>query len=493
MSSMDSRFGNPDDWGLSPARHGEIASELGDHLDCLQADEGSDRAQEAEAKLATPRVRRKLTIAHITDQVVATLHRRPNRSEWRELGWLVFWFAVVLLGDWLAGYCTDHVRYRYNLYSDTEMPGIYQNMAIASWLLLGVGRAMFFLVLGKGIYEAWRLGWGVLIGRLLQYKLIHTLMVIAGVVLLNSHLGDSGGMGMLGRTKLPVPAISAIVGILLLMALATSLAVPQFRRKPVWLVCLLLLLFTYPTGPARVRIANYSRPFPSMQVSEDEQHRYHGAQTDPQKIQERMASYVRSIGRLPHGWSMEHRFIDWRDIQYGGPPLNAIVAMLTDTHGSSSRVVKDVVWLDEKAEYGPWFATTPGNYPAAGLGWIAAPVPLMGILGLLSMLFIMGRRGPVPAMLYALLTVIALYCSVIPFVMSQKLSTIIDFSLQAFSKGPLPGFEQILGFYEVQSGIMIMGALLLSAGIPWLLTGLFLRGEHGSPLPVDDDADLATG
>ena len=65
---------------------------------------------------------------------------------------------------------------------------------------------------------------------------------------------------------------------------------------------------------------------------------------------------------------------------------------------------------------------------------------------------------------------------------------------QAWTGNIIAGFEQILNFpvWEFNAGHAILGALLLSAGIPWLLTGLFLRSDPASPLPQDDDAGMET-
>jgi hypothetical protein len=493
---VDSRFGNPDDWGLSPARHSEIASELGDHLDCLQADEGRGRAHEAEARLATAKVRRKLSSAHIADQVVATLHRKPNRREWRELGWLMFWFAIVLCGDAIAGYCAElaHASSALRWQAGAKAPE-FTPLALAAWLLLGLSRAMFFYILGRGVLDAWKRGWGVFMARLLQYKLIHTVMVLGGVLILERFVSNRTGWGMLGIMDGVPPLLTSACAFVLLAMFTAGCLVPKLRQSGAPVICLLLLLFLYPTGPASGRRVDVAMPFPGMQISEDANYRYYGAETDPAEIRRKMASHVRTNGSLPDGWSLEHRVFEHQTYEFAGPWLNANLSSMDHMYGRTdySGSYKPVKRVDETRQYGPLFASSPAVHAGCGLGWIAAPVPLMGILGLLSMLFIMGRRGVLPMLLYSLITILALYCSVIPFILTQKFENILELSSQAFSRGPLPGFEQLLEFRGDMGGFMIMGALLLSAGVPWLLTGLFLRGEAGNPLPVDDDADLAMG
>ena len=189
---------------------------------------------------------------------------------------------------------------------------------------------------------------------------------------------------------------------------------------------------------------------------------------------------------------MENPFIIYTRNEVSAAPLMAI-SQLMAAENTTSMKYKPIIWVGEHKEQLDPHATTPLLYPAGGLAWIAAPVPLMGVLGLLAMLFMMGRRGLLPALLYSVITFLALYCSVLPFVMTQSLSRIFQTGPLAVVRGPLPGFEQVLHFQEAMAGISVMAALVLSAGVPWLLTGLFLRGHEQEALPQDDDADLATG
>ncbi|MEZ5336925.1 MAG: hypothetical protein R3F46_01570 [bacterium] len=492
---MDTRFGHPDDWGLSPERHSEIANELSDHLDCLQADEGSDAAQAAEAKLATPRVRRKLSAVHIADQVVATLHRRPNRAEWRELGWLLFWFVLALLGDWLAGYLQGISReFSRSMFNPGALPNQFSPLAISCWLLLAISRGMFFHVLARGVLDAWRLGMGVLIARLLQYKLIHTLILFAGLMLLEPQLSEYGYSSVSGRLDGVFAWITVMLGGVMLAGIIAGYVIPGWRRAGIPAMLSLVLIFLWTTGPAAMRRVDITQPYPVQVVREDSETIYLGVVTDLGLIEQKMAGHVRANGQLPDGWSLENPYLSHWTLEASGPLLNARRDMSRHVFGryASANAAKQRVILGEEKAYGPLFATAPLMHSGSGIAWIAAPVPLMGILGLLAMLFIMGRRGPLPAVLYALLTGLALYCSVVPFVLTQKYQNLLELSTQAFAFGPFPGFEQILTFRYSMDGYMIMGALLLSAGIPWLLTGLFLRSEGSAPLPEDDDRNIAT-
>ncbi|MCB1220806.1 MAG: hypothetical protein H7A35_05205 [Planctomycetales bacterium] len=493
---MDTRFGHPDDWGLSPQRHSEIASELSDHLDCLQADEGSDAARAAEAKLAEPKVRRKLSAAHIADQVVATLHRKPNREEWRELGWLMFWFALALLGDALSGYLQGISReYSRTMYNPGVLPNQFSPLAISCWLLLAISRGMFFYVLARGVLDAWRLGLGVLIARLLQYKLIHTLILFGGLILLEPLLTEYGYSSVSGRLDGVFAWITVMLGGVMLAGIIAGFLMPRWRRAGIPAMLSLVLVFLWTTGPSAMRRVDVTQPYPVQDVREDSESIYLGAVTDLELIEKKMASHVRTNGKLPPGWSLENPVVAHWTYKSPGPFLNARRNLSMHSYGYGPYPLggKPRVIIGEEITYGPLFATAPLMHPGSGIAWIAAPVPIMGILGLFAMLFIMGRRGPLPAVLYALLTCLALYCSVVPFVLTQKYQNLLELSTQAFAFGPFPGFEQILTFRYSMDGYMIMGALLLSAGIPWLLTGLFLRSESSNARPVDDDADLATG
>jgi hypothetical protein len=49
---------------------------------------------------------------------------------------------------------------------------------------------------------------------------------------------------------------------------------------------------------------------------------------------------------------------------------------------------------------------------------------------------------------------------------------------------PFPQFEQLLaspGTYNSASGLQLIAGLVLSAGVPWLLTGLFLKPSAAPP------------
>ncbi len=493
---MDTRFGHPDDWGLSPQRHSEIANELSDHLDCLQADQGGEVAKAAEEKLAEPKVRRRLTAAHIADQVVATLHRWPSRSEWRELGWLLFWFVMVFVAEFVT---VDYQSLAIDAWRD-GWRGFDANpdttsLAMLSWLLLAASRGMFFLVLAKGVRDAWQRGWGVLIARLLQYKLIHTLMVTAGVAWL-SQIDYSlvGRISMPSMHSIPTWLLPLLAGLLLLLSAALAMQ-PGMRRQAAWLAPLAVLFFLLPTAPTNLVRIDIRQPLPTELDHEDATHRFYRPVEGREAILLKMQGYLRSNGRLPNGWSLEDPYLKFIDHEIVGPPLNA--AWWESEYLRPGKVIdksgRERVYIGRSEERSAPYCTGPMVTVGSGLAWIAAPVPLMGIIGLLAMLFIMGRRGVLPAFLYTLITMIALYCSVLPFVMTQKLGELVVLNPTAVSHGPLPGFEQILRFNSLHEGTMIMGALLLSAGIPWLLTGLFLRGEQGNAEPVDDDGELATG
>jgi hypothetical protein len=175
-------LGDREDWGLSAARLGELSAELDDHLSCLQADEGLPAVERARVELTKPANRRKLAGPHLTDQVYATLNRWPTQREWRELLFLLACFALILLSDWLASRLYHIMRdytYIWGHYEPLPPDLVKRIASTTAWLLQGFARAAFFAGFIYTLWRAWRLGWGVLLARILQLKLIHTVTFMA--------------------------------------------------------------------------------------------------------------------------------------------------------------------------------------------------------------------------------------------------------------------------------------------------------------------------
>ena len=254
---MDTRFGHPDDWGLSPQRHSEIASELSDHLDCLQADEGSDAARAAEAKLAEPQVRKKISSAHVADQLTTTLLRWPTPAELREWMWLGFWI-VLLAGGTAAWQYLERTaalfpyipgeRFGRYFSSEESSPIVFAAILLA-WLLCEAGRIGVICQLVAILKRSSRIGIGVMAARAIQLSL--WISIVQAVMFRNFLTAENTSQLRTNLAhQLPLTseffAISAgIVAILLLL----------MNRSRLWLVSSGLAMFAlaaYFTGPGAV-------------------------------------------------------------------------------------------------------------------------------------------------------------------------------------------------------------------------------------------------
>ena len=92
----------------------------------------------------------------------------------------------------------------------------------------------------------------------------------------------------------------------------------------------------------------------------------------------------------------------------------------------------------------------------------------------------MGRRSPVHFLLYLLLGGAAMVATITPFLVGQSENDLFHFNPLGMIKTPFPGFENLMmiSLHELitdyLSATVVLG-LLLSAGVPWLLTALFLK------------------
>jgi hypothetical protein len=78
--------------------------------------------------------------------------------------------------------------------------------------------------------------------------------------------------------------------------------------------------------------------------------------------------------------------------------------------------------------------------------------------------------------------------TITPFFVGQQASQIFQLNPMGVVHSPFPGFEalMLISWQELVSGewldaTLILG-LLLSAGVPWLLTALFLKPTHNQQL-----------
>lgn len=126
----------------------------------------------------------------------------------------------------------------------------------------------------------------------------------------------------------------------------------------------------------------------------------------------------------------------------------------------------------------------PLHAVGAGIAWLAAPIPLLGLVGLVGMVLIMGRRGPLEFLAYSSICILAIAATILPFMYGEQFSKLVVLGRMAVIHSPFPQFEQLLaspGTYNSASGLQLIAGLVLSAGVPWLLTGLFLKPSAAPP------------
>jgi hypothetical protein len=508
-------FGEPLDWGLTPETHAALAAELDDHVQALAGDRGANAAQSAMRQLTAPRARRRLTSAHLSDQVYATLHRRPSREEWRELGWLLFWFALIICSDVLADWQL-HFQNRSTLYSSGNVyqfpppnyvvSGWEQVIGCAAWLLQGVARAGFFAALALGLHRAWRGGWGVLIARLLQLKLIHTVLVLLGTILLGGVLiaNDSTYLRFPAYlVELPVGLTAAAISTALVLS---GVGLWLLRRRN-WAVALGLLLaagFLYCGGPAVLEEETLTT---RQAVRKYMVQGRNGLQ--PVFVPPDNPAPVLSDGNL----AQEVPFTS-ADRQYGyyagadpaGPGLAVAVQSRLAVRQQPGHILSVSPYHQAADHSAPRiknllsyeFAGTgrtallgPVAIAGGGIGWLAAPIPLLGLLGFFALALVMGRRGCAELAAYSVLALAAVVATILPFVVERPYHGIVARVPEALLHTPFPGFEWLAAGLAAQGtfaaeniglALLLITGLLLSAAAPWLLTAWFLKpAQAGTP------------
>ncbi|MCB1187804.1 hypothetical protein KDL29_11615 [bacterium] len=490
---MDTRFGHPDDWGLSPQRHSEIASELSDHLDCLRADEGSEAANAAEAKLSEPKVRRKLSAAHIADQVVATLHRHPSSIELRELGWLLFWFVLVICCTIASGNFNEAAtRHIGSTPSSAWPPDFSTADTVASfllWILSGVCRAGFLALLVLSMLRAWRVGPGVFIARLLQYKLLHTVLVLFGMFLVSSVNFYSREPSW--QLALPGWLNHLSIGMAVLLAgFFLAWRRPGERLQIAVFTCM-LVAFLVPSAPWLGYSELEQRPIAVREVLDDGV-RVLLPNDDPRAVQDELARRPEAFQNAESVDVAANRFAFWRgsDRTFGPRWSNWKYQQYFRPQVIPSQArVRFEGW--ETLEYRSELFT-PFTHPGSGLAWLAVPLPLMGVMGFIGMALVMGRRSFLSSLLYSIVCIVAIFTTVIPFSYAQPDGQWLISSSEALVHTPLPGFETLMIGYSMQEDWMLVFGLLFSAGIPWLLTGLFLKSGNDSHQTANDRPDMET-
>jgi hypothetical protein len=513
-----SRLGDAGEWGLPPESYAPLHAELADHLHCVEREHGAPQADSAAEALRKPGSRRRLTATLLAEQVRATLHRKPSRGEWRELGWLLFWFALLLASDWVAlrAYMLPKPfpEYGYGLPDpgDPRLRVLGAQLSWCAWLLQGVARAGFFATFAYSLYRAWCIGAGVLLGRLLQLKLVHTVLVIAAALSVGAQIeavtnGFFSAYGFLGLAPawLTAPLLAGT-------AAAGGLALWLLRRRAwAWGLALLLLAgFLYPGGPTQGRQYKQTRPYLRSEILVLSNGVWTTAgsynQANPKH---RNTKIKQRLPLTPENIKAYHDY-RWKPAQHsGGFHFDFERNEISFERNANSRLPGHVLsWTapisrlegqgrparddEELIPQGPPYSIGPLAAPGAGLAWLAAPIPFLGAVGLLALLALMGRRGVLEFALYAVLVGCALLTTILPFMVGQPWSQLFEFSAMGMVHTPFPGFENLIvgavseAFTDYSYGdgispLSMIAGLLLSAGIPWLLTALFLKPSAQRP------------
>jgi len=488
---MSMWIGQPEDWGLSPTKLQALQAELDDHLNCLQTDEGIPAADQARAAITKPDNRRRLAGPHLTDQVYATLHRLPTRQEWRELIFLLACFGVILLSDWLAIQVNrgwfDLSMERYHAGSQAIPPPVsWAGLQVAAWLLMAVGRAAFFAGFAYTLWRAWKLGWGVLLARILQLKLIHTVLVVAALLCLGPRMYNAyyDGYGYLLNWPQWLTA-----PVLLAVGLAAAIAVYLASRRRAWawsLAVALTAVFLYVGGPLVAVQMQSHQSISYLPVRAADGSTQFVPNNDSAEILERAAYCERWLPDVECDVANNQMTITYHDIQ----PMAGVYA---DRGRLSPPSPEDQLRQQRKVDRtematGNLAIAGPEAAPGGGVGWLSLPIPVLGLIGLIGLVLIMGRRGPAEFATYSAICVLAIIATILPFFAGQPISHLMELSPLAMLHTPLPGFETLLTYIALDwDWISLVGGLVLSAGLPWLLAAWFLKPTQAELPPADLD------
>ena len=412
---------------LSKELRREIELEIADHIGCA-SNAASSNVNSIRHHLTSPAVLRKLSAPHLADQVASTLWRLPDKQELRYLMWLLIWFLLVLLADFIAGTreTPSYINYRNmrNAFNDE-----FVNQTAIAWLLSGIARAGFFVQFIATIAVAYKIGTGVMIARLIQLKLVHTLLVLLGYYLLPlEHYYAWRGW----HTEWQHGWLLNGVILTLFLVPAAILLLIVFKRK-LWTASVFLLLlwvFLYQGAPQKA--GEYKFVFQSTKDA-----RIHEA-----VLVETMPLPGTAIGKnySPAWYAHQKEFVSLTEL--------------------------DSWW------------TMPGIYAGAGVGWLAAPIPFLAIFSLFAMWFILGRRSTADWLLYGALTCLALFASLGPFITPSYGWVLLKTYNMIFISPPIVTFHDFF-YLGVQSGIRLLAfAFVISAFVPWLMVGLFARSNR---------------
>jgi len=410
----------------------EISAEIADHLACV-AEEDETKKRELLAKLESSDVKRKLAAPHLTDQVTATLWRWPVKSEWTEFAWLLFWYALVFLSDYIAAGRAFNTGWPPYYARAGDDPALINKTALA-WGLSAIARAGFYVQFTITLVRSYRAGFGVLIARLIQLKLIHSMLVAGGFLLLPGLAAYSWPRIVLWEWKPGAVLNDATIfwGAIAIIAVIAVIAVtkPVFRRH-LWapaLFVFLIGLFLYQGSPAKVTSCHVVY----------------------------QSNATAKIGE-----------VDSTQVAYR--PISPFYSTAFSP-GRSKRVTV----LSEKVNES--WRSAPFVRAGAGLGWLAFPIPLMGLLSLLAMWWILGRRSVWDAVLYGVMVWLAFWGTIGPFVFGS--ANPFASAEYLFVANPAKCFEIAFSHRLADDSYLVAFAFLFGAILPWAMVAMFARAKR---------------
>lgn len=424
---------------LSKELKREIEIEMADHINC-ESKSTSNYANEIHLKLTSPAVLRKLAAPFLTDQVVSTLCRKPDKAELRSLAWLFAWFILVLLSDYIAGSrgWTDYWKYENARHALKEQ--VIDQTALA-WLLSGIARAGFFSQFAVTIIAAYKSGFGVMVARVIQLKLIHTLLVICGYYLLPHQFFFRGEEVLLTEWQFGKYFGGIVLSAVIIPAALIVLITSRYRLWPISVFLVLALAFLYQGAP-QIGVMN-------RLVFEN----------------------------LKNGELMELSFVE--QISLPG-------AAFEGRRNYSAAWFRHNKKLISSTEVERWW-TMPWIDDGAGLGWLAVPIPFLAIFSLLAMWWLLGKRSPMDGVLYGVIALLAVFATIGPFVSLVYGSTYLN-SLNALGiSPPFVAFHHF--FYDgvYPENRLLAFAFVFSAFLPWLMVGLFARSTRREAVAAAQD------
>jgi hypothetical protein len=450
----------------------------------------------------------------VAEQVCATLHRWPTREEWHEVGLLFFWFGMILLCDVLAVQAAQITSVPAYWLWNSALPTPSSSEQFTLWTAWGLqafARAGFFTIFAYSLWRASTLGWGVLIARILQLKLIHTvLVVLAGLSIGNMLDLSTWNHESLPHYLSPVPPFftaPVICGLVLLCAAPIT----YFKQGKFWaLGVALFALFLYPGGPVTSREYGLHVPLVRgalLELSDGtllqerhfkpESERYKSLTVVDRHAPPAASILQRYVAQHPNmsAWPINYQR-NSRVIREERMVNKVPWHVKSDSESPVSEYAKRSDLVIETEALSPSRLQGPISAPGAGLGWLAVPIPFLGAIGLLLLWGLMGRRGIVDIILYGLLAGAAMIATVTPFMVGQPENNMFNFDPLGLVWTPFPGFEalMIVPWQELVSeylaATLVLG-LLLSAAVPWLLTALFLKPAKDKAPPDLHEPDPA--